>query len=150
MLVTNWTHRSRSGCSDRCSTASRGEPFDSYQSAARRWSLDMISGSCAAARRAGTRGTTRGSGTTLVDGRAGPRTGSRPRVSEAPVASPGLEDGIAEWARQLIEHGRPSQEPLQIVGQAGQGLAVEVIGDVAISPLTPPPRDRRSAITAAR
>ena len=43
-----------------------------------------------------------------------------------------LEDGIAQGTRQLIEHGRSSQEPLQSVGQAGERLPVEVVGHVAI------------------
>ena len=38
--VTSWTHRSRSLVFNRCSTASAGDPFDSYQSAARRCSFD--------------------------------------------------------------------------------------------------------------
>lgn len=38
-LVTSWTHRSRSVVFSRCSTARPGDPFDWYQSAARRCSF---------------------------------------------------------------------------------------------------------------
>ena len=43
--VTSWTHRSRSVVFNRCSTAIAGDPLDSYQSAARRCSFVMTSGS---------------------------------------------------------------------------------------------------------
>ena len=41
----SWTHRSRSVVFNRCSRANAGDPLDSYQSAARRCSLAMTSGS---------------------------------------------------------------------------------------------------------
>jgi hypothetical protein len=43
--VTIWTYRSRSGVFSRCSMARAGDPFASYQSAARRCSFATISGS---------------------------------------------------------------------------------------------------------
>ena len=78
-----WTHRSRSDVFIKCSRASDGDPLDSYQSAARRCSCSMISGSTRRSSPRGTHGTGRGSGTSRGVGRAGPGTGSSPPTRQA-------------------------------------------------------------------
>ena len=83
--------------------------------------------------RAGTRGTARGTGTTLVDGRAGSGTvlvaSRRRRCSLAPDSS---SSASASGRAQLVEHRGAPQESLCVLGQQRQRLAVEVVGDVPI------------------
>ena len=78
------------------------------------------------------------------------------QLAEHRLRAGALEDGIAQGTRQLIEHGRPSQEPLEIVGQAGERLPVEVVGHVAILTTHVPrlepavPRDQRGEVEPRR
>ena len=44
----------------------------------------------------------------------------------------GFENGVAERAAELIEHGRAAQEPLQILRLLAQRLAVQIVGHVPV------------------
>ena len=110
-----------------------GDPLASYQSAARRCSFAMMLGFGA---------------TELAE-----QEFAEERVVAIPLAAAverdqeevrGLEvaqlgvgvrcshDSVTEWGRELVEHRGAPQELLGGLGELGQGLPIEVVGDVAV------------------
>ena len=131
--MTSWTHRSRSSVLSRCSTASSGKPLASYQSAARRWSFGISSGST----RRSSAGQELPVESVVAVPLAAPVEGHQELVGGLEIPQVGLgartaEDGVAERAGQLVEDRRPAQEVLDLVGLAGERLPIEVVGDVPV------------------
>jgi len=54
------------------------------------------------------------------------------QAAQLPGRVAGPEDGIAQRAAELVEHGRAAQEPLHVLRLLAQGLAVQVVGNIPV------------------
>ena len=127
----------------RCSTASARDPLDSYQSAARRCSSAMTSGS--AVTKLSEQELSKEAVVPVPLAPAIERDEERVRSLEPAqllLCARLSEHGLTQRRAQLIEQRRATKEPLIALGQLAQRLAIQIVRDVAVVP-----RDRRCRAT---